>query len=331
MEVGFFFWPYSPDLVRRMARAADRYDFDLIGIADTPGNAMDPWVAATMVAEETRRARIAICVSNPVSRHPAVSAAAIASLDLLAPGRAILGLGTGHSGTRNIGLERSSVAELTAGTAFIRKLLGGQPAIWQGSPANLPWVQRSSPVFMAASGRKALAAAGGTADGAFVNFGLTPQNRTQTEAAVIAGARAAGRDPAEVEIWQIAALDCHRDGEASRRRIGAILAFMAAGYIFQGDLSARGVPSELHNAVAELKQRYSTRPGADDAALVDELGLFDYLARRFAIYGTPDECHTQTVIAQAAGLRRLMFTVGLAADPVATVELFGGEVLPSLR
>jgi hypothetical protein len=62
MEVGFFFWPYTPDLVRRMATAADRYGFDLIGIADTPGNAMDPWVAATMVAEATERSRLAICV-----------------------------------------------------------------------------------------------------------------------------------------------------------------------------------------------------------------------------------------------------------------------------
>jgi alkanesulfonate monooxygenase SsuD/methylene tetrahydromethanopterin reductase-like flavin-dependent oxidoreductase (luciferase family) len=148
---------------------------------------------------------------------------------------------------------------------------------------------------------------------------------------VIAGARAVGRDPAEVEIWQIAALDCHHDGGASRQRVGAILAFMAAGYILQGDLSARGVPPELHGGVVELKRRYSTRPGAADAALVDELGLFEYLARRFAVYGTPAECRTQMAAAQAAGLRQVMFTVSLATDPVATVELFGSEVLPALR
>jgi 5,10-methylenetetrahydromethanopterin reductase len=118
MEVGFFFWPYSPDLVRRMAVAAERHGFDMIGVADTPGNAMDPWVAATMVAEATEHPRIAICVSNLESRHPAATAAAIASLDLVAPGRAILGLGAGHSGTRNIGLGRSPVAELEAGTTL---------------------------------------------------------------------------------------------------------------------------------------------------------------------------------------------------------------------
>ena len=331
MDVGFFFWPFNPDLVRRMAAAAERCDFDLIGIADTPGNAMDPWVAATMVAQTTERARIALCVSNLESRHPAVSAAAIASLDLLAPGRAILGLGTGHSGTTNLGLGRSRVADLGAGTTFVRALLAGQPATWQGGAAHLPWVKRRSPVFMAGSGPKALATAGRTADGVFVNFGIAAENLTQTGAAVSNAARTAGRDPAAVEVWQIAALDCNRDGAASRRRIGAILAFMAAGYILQGDLTARGVPAELHGAIAELKRRYSTRPGDADAALVDELGLFDYLAGRFAIHGTPDDCRAQMLAAQAAGLKRVMFTVSLAADPVATVELFGSEVLPVLR
>jgi len=309
MEVGFFFWPYTPDLVRRMATAADRYGFDLIGIADTPGNAMDPWVAATMVANATERSRLAICVSNLVSRHPAVSAAAIASLDLLAPNRAILGVGTGHSGTTNIGLTRSGVAELAAGTAFIRQLLSARPAIWRGTEACLPWVQRSCPVFIAGSGPKALVAAGTVADGAFVNFGIAAENLDQTEAALIAAACAASRAPSEIEIWQVAALDCHRDGTMSRRRIGAILAFMAAGYILQGDLAARGVPAELHNAVVELKRRYSTRPSDADAALVEDLGLFDYLARRFAIYGTPEECRAQMAAAQAAGLHRVMFTV----------------------
>ena len=53
MQVGFFFWPYDVALVRGMAEAADAYGYDMIGIADTPGNAMDPWVAATLVAEHT--------------------------------------------------------------------------------------------------------------------------------------------------------------------------------------------------------------------------------------------------------------------------------------
>jgi alkanesulfonate monooxygenase SsuD/methylene tetrahydromethanopterin reductase-like flavin-dependent oxidoreductase (luciferase family) len=64
---------------------------------------------------------------------------------------------------------------------------------------------------------------------------------------------------------------------------------------------------------------------------IDELGLFDYLAWRFAVYGTPEECRAQMAAAQAARRRRVVFTVSLAADPVAAVELFGSEVLPELR
>ena len=107
MEIGFFFWPYTVELCERLARAADRYGYAMIGIADTPGNAMDPWVAATVVAQASRRAKVAICVTNLVSRHPAVSVA-IASLDLVSSGRAVLGIGAGHSGTKNLGLGRAN-------------------------------------------------------------------------------------------------------------------------------------------------------------------------------------------------------------------------------
>src|SRR5436305_1421286 len=72
-----------------------------------PGTGMDPWVSAAIGARACRRARVAICVTNLISRHPAVSAAAVASLDHLANGRAVLGIGAGHSGTKNVGLAKS--------------------------------------------------------------------------------------------------------------------------------------------------------------------------------------------------------------------------------
>ena len=332
MEIGFFFWPYSVELVRGMADAAERYGYDMIGIADTPGNAMDPWIAAALAAERVRRARIALCVTNLESRAPAVSAAAIASLDLLAPGRAVLGIGAGHSGTSNIGLARTKGAgEIAEGVALIRRLLRGEAVAGPSGQAAMPWVKTPSPVFMAASGPHTLRAAGRAADGAFVNFGLLEENLRASEGRVRDGAAKAGRDPDAVELWQIAGLDCTEDGAAARRKIGAILAFMAGGYILAGDLAERGVPAELHGAVAELRRRYSTRPGEADARLVDELGLFDYLSRRFAIYGTPEECASQLARAAAAGLRRVMFTVSVAADPLRTVELFGATVLPRFR
>jgi 5,10-methylenetetrahydromethanopterin reductase len=113
MQVGFFFWPFSPELVIRMAEAAERYGYDMIGIADTPGNAMDPWVAMALASRSVQRPRIALCVGNLTTRHPATTAAAIASIDLIAPGRAVLGIGTGHSSPRNLGIpvRRSAISK----------------------------------------------------------------------------------------------------------------------------------------------------------------------------------------------------------------------------
>ena len=136
----------------------------MIGIADTPGNAMDPWVAAALVARATSKTRVALSVTNLITRHPSVSAAAIASLDQIAPGRAVLGIGAGHSGTRNLGQRSASARELAEGVAFIRKLLRGEPASLAGASAHLPWVKQAPPVFLAASHPRGLNAAGQNAD-----------------------------------------------------------------------------------------------------------------------------------------------------------------------
>ena len=330
MQVGFFFWPYTLELCERLAERADRYGYAMIGIADTPGNAMDPWVSAAMVARASRRARVAICVTNLLTRHPSVTAAAIASLDHISGGRAVLGIGAGHSGTKNVGLPRSRARELAEGVSFIKTLLRGEPATLGSATAHLPWIKRAPPVLLAASHPQPLQAAGRTADGAFANYGLGAETIRQSRAQIAAGAAAAGRDPATLEIWQIGALDCHADRDVARGKVGAMLAFLAGYVIGDKNLESRDVPPHLHAPLLELRRRYSTRPGDADIRLVQELGLFDYLSRRLAICGNPDDCLEQALAAKAAGAERLMLTVSLASDPVRTVELFGEHVLPKL-
>src|ERR1700730_12820035 len=191
MQVGFFFWPYTPDLCEQLAARTARYGYAMIGIADTPGNAMDPWVSATVVARASRHARIALCVTNLLTRHPPVSAAARASLDHISNGRAVLGIGAGHSGTRNVGLPKSRAKDLAEGVTFIKTLLKGEPATLGTATAHLPWIKRAPPVFLAASHPRPLQAAGRTADGVFANFRLAAQNIKDSEKQIAAGATSA--------------------------------------------------------------------------------------------------------------------------------------------
>src|SRR5215510_294910 len=255
MQVGFFFWPYTLDLCEQLAERADRYDYAMIGIADTPGNAMDPWVSAAMVARVARRARVALCVTNLITRHPAISAAAIASLDHVSNGRAVLGIGAGHSGTKNVGLPKSRANELAEGVTFIKTLLKGAPATLGGASAHLPWIKRAPPVFLAASHPQPLQAAGRTADGVFANYGLAADNIRDSRAHIVAGAKAVGRAADDIEVWQIAALDCNEDRNAARNKVGAMLAFLAGYVIGDKRLETRGVPEPLRAPLLELRRR----------------------------------------------------------------------------
>jgi len=329
MRFEFFFWPYTPEYTARMARLGEEHGFDMVGIADTPGNAMDPWVAMTLAVSATSRVRLATCVTNLVSRHPSITASAAASVDLASGGRTILGIGAGHSGVANVGGAPAGAGALRDGIGFLRSALSGEPASWRGVSTHLPWVRRGVPVYAAASGPAALRAAGAVADGAFVNYGLGPDHVSHARGLIEAGAKEAGRPASDVDVWSIACLDVSDRREAAFEKLGNILGFVAA-YILGPDPEGRGVPPDLVARVRELRATYTTRQQEMDPTLVKRLGLFDYLRARLAITGTPDDCIGQVRAAEAAGATQLMFTVSLAADPVSSVDLFGREVLPAV-
>jgi 5,10-methylenetetrahydromethanopterin reductase len=330
MRVGFFFWPYTPDYTMRMARLGEQLGYDLVGIADTPGNAMDVWVALGLAASATARVRLASCVTNFVTRHPAITAMAAASLDLVAPGRVVLGVGAGHSGVTNLGAASTGATGLREGIDVSRRLLAGERTSFDGVTTRLPWGQRSVPVYGAASGPRAMSAVAAVADGVFVNYGVGRDEVSHVDGVLRAGAASTGRDPSALDVWYIACLDCDERRDRALEKLGNILGFVAA-YILGPDPEGRGVPAELVPAVRELRASYTTRQREMDAELVKRLGLFDYLRARLAVAGTPDECHAQARAAIAAGATQLMFTVSLAADPFHTVDLFGRAVLPELR
>jgi 5,10-methylenetetrahydromethanopterin reductase len=326
---GFFFWPWSPEYTTEMARLGERLGWDLVGIADTPGNAMDPWVALTVAATRTERVGLAACVTNLATRHPAITAGAAASVDAVSGGRLILGLGTGHSGVVNVGAGAATPADFREGLRFTRALLAGERASLGGTTMELPGRGRRVPVYAAASGPRALRTAGAVADGAFVNYGLGAEHVARVRALIGDGAGETGRRPDEIDVWWIACLDVSPRREAALDKLGSILGFVAA-YVLGPAPVERGVPAPLVPAIREMRASYTTRRAAMDPDLVKRLGLFDYLRGRLAIAGTPDDCVEQVRAALAAGATRLMFTVSLAADPVRTVELFGAHVLPAL-
>src|SRR4029453_6703373 len=87
-----------PGAVERAATRAEAASFDGLAVVDSQNLAGDPWVGLAPAARETEPLRLGTAVTNPVTRPPAVTAAAAVTLQVASAGRFVLGIGRGDSG-----------------------------------------------------------------------------------------------------------------------------------------------------------------------------------------------------------------------------------------
>jgi probable F420-dependent oxidoreductase len=89
--------PQDPAQWLDLARRAEELGFDALYCADHPGACASPFVALAAAAAVTTRLRLGSYVSNAGVREPILLASDVATLDVVSGGRAILGLGAGHT------------------------------------------------------------------------------------------------------------------------------------------------------------------------------------------------------------------------------------------
>ncbi|MEV4345095.1 LLM class flavin-dependent oxidoreductase [Actinoplanes sp. NPDC049596] len=89
--------PTSATQWPELAREAERLGFESLYVADHPGVCAAPFVALAAAAAVTSRLRLGSYVSNAGVREPILLATDVATLDVVSGGRAVLGLGAGHT------------------------------------------------------------------------------------------------------------------------------------------------------------------------------------------------------------------------------------------
>jgi 5,10-methylenetetrahydromethanopterin reductase len=268
-------------------------------------------MSLALAAGATSTIRLGPCVTNIVTRNLAVTTSAIATLDELSDGRAFLGLGPGDSAVLNVGARPARLAELENGVTSIRTMLAGKDTIDNERSMHVGWASsRSIPIFLAAEGPKGLAMAGRVADGAFISYGLTVEDVRSAEGFLSGGASAAGRSMSAIEIWPAARVSVADTSDEAMRLARTGMASVAH-HALRLSPQTNGVPDKLLPAIGELNARYRPNQHAEfgdsfNARLVEELGLMPYLARRYAVAGTPDECARRLSELSRLGIRRLL-------------------------
>lgn len=135
MQVSCAF-PPSPDAVEQ-AQLAEKLGFRRAWFYDSPALYADVWVTMARVAERTSRIGLGPAVLIPNLRHPMTQAAAIATLEQLAPGRVAVAFGTGFTGRLAMGQKPLTWAYMRRCLRQIRALLASETVEIEGAMAKM--------------------------------------------------------------------------------------------------------------------------------------------------------------------------------------------------
>src|SRR5436190_6095594 len=314
-------------------KVAEDTGFDIAGIADSQSLYRDVYVVEALVAAHTRTIRFGSRVINPMTRHPAVAASAAATIEELAPGRTMIGIGTGDSSVDNIGLRPAKHAELIAYVKTIRELLQRGDSIYSGAPCRLTWFRGSIPIYLAASGPKTLQLAGEIADGVVINTGLTPEIVRDSIEQVKIGCTRAGRKIDDLDMWWLPLTNVGTDRAKAVDEIAMTLA-SAGSHLSRFTVKGKHIPEQLLDKVEMLGERYNSaqhdKPDSANRELIKELGLLDYLADRFSIAGTPKDCIKKLEAAIGAGARQFWMSIHFD-DKAQFMRDWARDVMPAVR
>ncbi len=182
---------------------AESLGYDRAWVGDSQMIWSDCYAVLALAAQHTSRIEIGTGVAITGTRIAPVTAHSIASINALAPGRTFLGLGTGHTAMRVMGQNSMRVKAFREYLGVVRALLDGEAVdyTYEGRTREIQFLHRERrflnlddriPIYVAANGPRALAAAGEYGDG-FITVGGEPDVFVPKLEQIRSGAAAAGR------------------------------------------------------------------------------------------------------------------------------------------
>jgi 5,10-methylenetetrahydromethanopterin reductase len=323
--------------------------YDGLALVDSQNLAGDCYVGLALAAKATTRLKLATGVTNPVTRHPAATAAAIAAVHAESGGRAVLGIGRGDSALAHLGYAPAAPAVFEHALARIQGYLRGEEVPFEPDAnlatlgladapkaSRLAWLSRDLPkvpVDVAATGPRLIGIAARLAERITFAVGADPARLAWAIETAREARRKAGLDAAGISLGAWLNVVVHDDPEQARRLGEGGLALFARFSAMHG--TPVGPASESDRALLrKVHDSYDmnrhARTGSQQAALLDA----DF-ATRFAVYGPPAAVIARLSELRALGLERFMIvgaSVGAdRAEALASEARFVREVLPALR
>jgi 5,10-methylenetetrahydromethanopterin reductase len=246
-------------LVER-ARLAEANGYSTVWVADERFY-REVYSCLGQLAAHTAEVLLGPCVTDPFARHPALTAMAIATLDEISSGRAILGIGAGISGFTELGIARRKPARaIREAIEAIRALLRGETVDLHGDVIGFNHGRLSFapprpdiPVYVASNGPLGQRVAAEIADGVIMEACASAAEVRALRTAVESAAREAGPDPHEIRIIARLNTCVAAEGRVARDAVRPTVArYLGAGRLRSRTAAAQGLvlPAEALATVA---------------------------------------------------------------------------------
>jgi 5,10-methylenetetrahydromethanopterin reductase len=274
------------DVIAERARTAEQLGFDRVWVPDERLR-RSVYVALTACALKTESIGLGVGVTNPYTRHAAVTAASIASVEELRAGKVVLGLGAGgelsHLG---IAPERPRTAVGEAIETIRRLTDAGDEDEWSTTVGHrLEFGNGPIPIYVASRGPRMLELAGAAADGVMMGGYATPPGFRWALRQVEAGMARAGRQADDVRrlAWLYTSLDPHAENARAAVR-PIVLASMMTSRDVLGEIGVE-LPTRLREELDSRSWKLSRQE------LVEFSGQLDAtLVTAFSLAGEAGEC-----------------------------------------
>lgn len=331
------------------AQALDRAGFDTLWLAEPQFwwrkhslEARSSTAISVLVARETERIAVGWGIISPYSRHPLqIAAEARVLQEVAGEGRFFLGLGPSKIFMKHARIGEEAAAKpytaVREAVEIVREALSGEAVSYRGREfsADIPPLELDAdaprwrvPLYIAGTGPRLQRAAGEIADGVLTASITTPAFVRYARENMEAGARAAGRDPSELDLGSVVVASVGRDRDRGREGAREIAAMYLANKVqnIRGSadvlLELAGLSHEEIAPIAEAMESGGRKAAA--AAVTDEL-----LDKVRPVAGTPAECIDAIREYQDAGCSHLMLELW-GDDRVEQIELLEREVLPHI-
>jgi 5,10-methylenetetrahydromethanopterin reductase len=288
----------------------------------------DAIVPMSAFAAVTDKIKIGSGVVDCWTRNPARLAATFSTLDDLAPGRVILGIGAWWDPlAEKVGISRAKpLRAMREIITAVRALLANETVTMNGEFVHLDGVEldyvyqerrpKDVPIYLGATGMQMMELAGEIADGVVLNYLVSPDYNKKALEHLAIGADKAGRSWEKIDRPQLVVCSVHED----RKTALDMARMMVTQYLGQQPhiMKASGVPQSLLDKVGEVLTWPATHEQVEAASKL----VPDEIVQMLTASGTPDEARAKVreYIADGATCP-ILYPLG---DVTAMIDAFAG-------